>query len=142
MQDVLRLMNMLQSTEYNVDGIRNPQSARARIWRKIRESASNVDRRKTLPNCENLSQGTIILLRHQARFHSIQKICVIDRKIQVICALSDFYLRSYNTVLRPTSSLLPAPEPTPGSNKATISTGSISIHRVQTLLIEPSPLSH
>ena len=27
MQDVLRLMNMLQSTEYNVDGIHNPQSA-------------------------------------------------------------------------------------------------------------------
>ena len=86
MQDVLRLMNTLQSTEYNVDGIhnpqfaiRNPQSARARIWRKIRESASNVDRRKTLPNCENLSQGTIILLVLQVRFYHSKR-CVIVQK--------------------------------------------------------------
>ena len=79
MQDVLRLLNMLQSTEYNVDEVRNPQSARARIWRKIRESASNVDRRKTLPNCENLSQGTIILLVLQVRFYHSKR-CVIVQK--------------------------------------------------------------
>ena len=49
----------------------------------------------------------MILLALQVRYYSNQKICVIDRKIQNICALSDFYLRSYNTVLHPTSSLQP-----------------------------------
>ena len=45
---------------------------------------------KTFPNAKNLSQGAIIILWHQARFYTIQKICVIDHRMKVICALSDF----------------------------------------------------
>ena len=68
------------------------QSARARIWRKIRESKSYVDRwkpflvAKTWAKAQNSSLGL--------KFASIvSKRCVIVQN-KVVCALSDFYSRS------------------------------------------------
>ena len=54
----------------------------------------------------NLSQGKNRFLERQVRSLLYPKdVCVIDLKIQNMCVLSDFYFRSYDTVLHPTSSL-------------------------------------